>query len=84
VTREHPVSRRTWLYLSFNPAAHSPIGNVKVKARLQIDPEFRRGAEVSPEAQRRVGRDRPTAKHDVVDPRARRAAILINTVDFDL
>jgi hypothetical protein len=47
-------SRRAWLDLSLNPAAHGPVGNVEIIARLKVDPEFRRRAEVSTEAQCRV------------------------------
>ena len=44
--------------LLLDATAHGPVGDVEIIAGLQVDPELRRRAEVSREAQRRVGGDR--------------------------
>ena len=53
--------------LSLNPSAQRSTRNFQVVMRLQIDPEFRRGAKVSSESECGIRGDSPPTKHDIID-----------------
>ncbi len=50
----------------FDATSQCAIGDTQIVARLKIDPELRRRAEVSPEANRGVDRDRTAGEDDVI------------------
>lgn len=56
--------------------AQSVAFDLQVIARLHVQPELRRGAEVPAESQRRVGRDPTLAVHDLIDTARRHGQIV--------
>ena len=56
------------LNLSRNAVAQSVLLEVQVMLRLEFQPELGRRVEVAGQAQRRIGRDAPSARDNLVDP----------------
>src|SRR5205807_6438459 len=70
--------------LTLDPPAKLSIGRLQIVTSLKVDPEIRRGAEITREAECRVGGDAAAAKHDVVDPRPWHLDGLRQRIDADL
>jgi hypothetical protein len=61
--------------LTLDPPAKLSIGRLQIVTRLKVDPEIRRGAEITREAECRIGGDAAAAERDVVEPRPRPSPI---------
>src|SRR6266540_1260083 len=70
--------------LTLDPPAKLSLGRLQLVTSLKVDPEIRRGAEITREAEGGVGGDAAAAEHDVVDPRPRHLDGLRQRIDADL
>src|ERR1044072_5055875 len=70
--------------LALDPPTKLAVCCFQIMPGLKVDPEIRRGAEITRKAERCVGADPAAAEHDVVDPRPRRLDRLRQRIDADL
>src|SRR5437762_3933151 len=70
--------------LTLDPPAKLSVRRLQIVSGLKVDPEIRRGAEITREAECRVGGDAAAAEHNVVDPRPRHLDGLRQRIDADL
>lgn len=78
------LSGYPWLHFAINGGPSFPSGRVEVVASLQVEPESGGRAEVAPQTQRSVDRDRALLAHNVIQTRSRHLEVLGESIDAEV